>query len=131
MYGPTETTVWSAVQRVEPGGAPVAIGEPIAATRLYVLEPHGDLAPLGVPGELCIGGAGVATGYWKRPELTAERFGPDPFDAGPAARLYRTGDRVRRRADGLIEFLGRLDDQVKVQGLRSAGEIERGWPSCP
>ena len=132
MYGPTETTVWSAVQRVEPGGAPVAIGEPIAATRLYVLEPHGELAPIGVPGELCIGGAGVATGYWRRPELTAERFRPDPFDADSGARLYRTGDRVRRRADGLLEFLGRLDDQVKVQGLRiELGEIEARLAELP
>jgi amino acid adenylation domain-containing protein len=132
MYGPTETTVWSAVQRVEPGAAPVAIGEPIASTQLYVLEPHGDLAPIGVPGELCIGGAGVAIGYWKRPELTDERFRPDPFAADPAARLYRTGDRVRRRADGLIEFLGRTDDQVKVQGLRiELGEIEAQLAELP
>ena len=131
MYGPTETTVWSAVQRVEASEAPVAIGEPVANTRLYVLEPHGDLAPIGVPGELCIGGAGVATGYWRRPELTAERFRPDPF-APPGARLYRTGDRVRRRADGLIEFLGRLDDQVKLQGLRiELGEIEARLAELP
>ena len=132
MYGPTETTVWSAVQRVESGSAPVAIGEPVANTRLYVLEPHGEPAPIGVPGELWIGGAGVAIGYWKQPGLTAERFRPDPFAAASGARMYRTGDRVRRRSDGLIEFLGRLDEQVKVQGLRiELGEIEARLAELP
>ncbi len=149
MYGPTETTVWSAVQRVEAGGAPVSIGTPVANTTLHVLDASGEPLPVGVPGELCIGGAGVARGYWKRPELTAERFVPDVLQAIPAApaqpiaqashgaqasqgaqadhgaRLYRTGDRVRRRADGTLEFLGRLDHQVKVQGFRiEPGEIE-------
>jgi acyl carrier protein len=88
--------------------------------------------PAGVPGELCIGGAGVARGYWNRPELTAQRFVPDPFVKNPDARLYKTGDRVRRRRDGTIEFLGRFDFQVKVQGFRiELGEIESVLTSVP
>ena len=123
MYGPTETTIWSSLSRVRPG--PVSIGEPIANTEMHVLEPGGGLAPLGVPGELHIGGAGLARGYLGRPELTAERFVSHPFGPDPGDRLYRTGDLVRRRAGGDIEFLGRLDTQVKLRGFRiELGEIE-------
>ncbi|MGA5301850.1 amino acid adenylation domain-containing protein [Nucisporomicrobium flavum] len=122
MYGPTETTIWSAVSRVT---GDVRLGEPIANTELHVLDAHGELAPAGVPGELHIGGAGLARGYLGRPELTAERFVPHPFPIGLGHRLYRTGDLVRRRADGGLEFLGRMDHQVKLRGFRiELGEIE-------
>ncbi|MBT8226876.1 MAG: amino acid adenylation domain-containing protein [Dactylosporangium sp.] len=122
MYGPTETTIWSSVARVGPG--PITIGEPIANTELHVMDGPGQLSPLGVPGELHIGGAGLARGYLGRPELTAERFPRGPF-GDPGDRLYRTGDLVRRRSDGSIEFLGRLDHQVKLRGFRiELGEIE-------
>ena len=123
MYGPTETTIWSSVARIHDGA--VSIGQPIANTELHVLDPSDRLAPLGVPGELCIGGAGLARGYLDRPELTAERFVRHPFASGDGERLYRTGDLVRRRRDGSIEFLGRLDHQVKLRGFRiELGEIE-------
>ena len=122
VYGPTETTVWSSVARVPRDGSPVTIGFPIANTSLHVLDRDGRLAPVGLAGELHIGGRGVVRGYWNRPDLTAERFVPNPFGEG---RLYRTGDLVRRREDGALEFLGRLDHQVKVRGHRiELGEIE-------
>ncbi len=130
MYGPTETTVWSAVRRVLPqtngaAGGVEPIGHPIANTQLYVTSPDGALLPAGAIGELCIGGDGVALGYLNQPELTAERFVADPFSASADARLYRTGDRARRQPDGTVEFLGRLDHQVKVRGFRiELGEIE-------
>jgi amino acid adenylation domain-containing protein len=117
MYGPTETTIWSAVGRVARGAGPVLIAPPIANTQFYVLDPAGNVTPPGVPGELCIGGDGVARGYFKRPELTRERFIADPFSSRAGARLYRTGDVVRTRGDQL-EFLGRTDHQVKLRGFR-------------
>ncbi len=124
MYGPTETTVWSAVARIEQGQR-VLIGPPIANTTLYVVDVAGQPCPIGVPGELLIGGDGVALGYLNRPELTAERFVADPFGNQPGARLYKTGDLVRRLPDGRLEFLGRLDHQVKIRGFRvELGEIE-------
>ncbi|HEY6930897.1 MAG TPA: amino acid adenylation domain-containing protein, partial [Thermoanaerobaculia bacterium] len=130
LYGPTETTIWSAAQRVENvvTTAIAPIGQPLANTRLYVLDRHGELAPIGIPGELFIGGSGIALGYWNRPELTAEKFVPDRFAVEPGQKrqkLYRTGDLVRRRRDGTIDYLGRLDSQVKVRGFRiELGEIE-------
>ncbi|HYO13133.1 MAG TPA: amino acid adenylation domain-containing protein [Thermoanaerobaculia bacterium] len=126
VYGPTETTVWSSVLRVEETAAVLPIGRPIGNTQLYVVDPWGNPAPVGVPGELLIGGEGVARGHRGRPALTAERFVPDPFAEGrPGARLYRTGDLARRRGDGVLEFLGRIDHQVKVRGFRiELGEIE-------
>ena len=125
LYGPTETTIWSAVHRVRDEAGAVPIGEPIANTQMYVLDPHLRPQPIGVPGELYIGGIGVARGYLNRPDLTAEKFISDPFRTGGASKLYRTGDLVRRRSDGQIEFLGRKDDQVKVRGFRiELGEIE-------
>ncbi len=126
-YGPTEATVWSSVYECEPGegDGTVPIGRPIANTRLYVLDRAGQLVPSLVPGELYIGGDGITRGYWKRPELTQASFVPDPFAADPAAKLYRTGDMVRSRPDGNLEFLGRLDQQVKIRGLRiELGEVE-------
>lgn len=130
MFGPTETTVWSTIHRVEPGLDAVPIGRPIANTVCEIVEPSGARAPVGVLGELLIGGEGVARGYHQRFELTAERFIPDPNR--PGQRLYRTGDLARRRRDGAIEFLGRMDHQVKVRGHRiELGEIEAGLRAGP
>jgi amino acid adenylation domain-containing protein len=123
LYGPTETTANAAAARLS--GDRVVIGRPAAGARLYVLDRHLQPVPTGVAGELCVGGAGVARGYLGRPGLTAERFIPDPFGAVSGARLYRTGDQVRWRSDGELEYLGRLDDQVKLRGHRiELGEIE-------
>ncbi|MBU6399317.1 MAG: amino acid adenylation domain-containing protein [Verrucomicrobia bacterium] len=125
LYGPTETTIWSSAQPVPPGTGIVPIGRPIANTQFYILDCHGQPAPVGVPGELFIGGDGVARGYWNQPELTREKFIPDPYRDQPDARLYRTGDRARYRPDGTVEFLGRADHQVKIRGHRiELGEIE-------
>jgi len=125
MYGPTETTVWSTCARITDTANGIRIGKPIANTTAYVLDAHQNLCPIGVAGELCLGGAGVTLGYWRRPELTAERFIADPFSTTPGATLYRTGDRARWRSDGTLEHLGRLDDQVKLRGFRiELGEIE-------
>lgn len=125
LYGPTETTVYSTGGRVTHPRAGISIGRPVANTTVRVLDAQRQLCPIGVPGELYIGGAGVALGYLHRAELTAERFLPDPFAATPMARLYRTGDRARWLANGTLEHLGRLDFQVKVRGFRiELGEIE-------
>jgi acyl-coenzyme A synthetase/AMP-(fatty) acid ligase len=125
MYGPTETTVWSTCARITSTSNGITIGKPIANTTVYILDVQKNLCPIGVPGELCIGGDGVTLGYWNRPELTADRFIPDPFSTVPGARLYRTGDRARWRNDGTLEHLGRLDFQVKIRGYRiELGEIE-------
>jgi amino acid adenylation domain-containing protein len=125
VYGPTETTIWSTVHRVRDPHTAIPIGHPIANTRVHVLEPSGQPSPVGVAGELCIGGEGVARGYRNRPELTAEKFVTVSLPQGGYERVYRTGDMARFRADGALEFLGRRDTQVKVRGYRiELGEIE-------
>ena len=125
MYGSTETTVWTTCARVRDTGNGIGIGKPIANTTAYILDAQKNLCATGVPGELCVGGAGVTLGYWKRPELTAERFIADPFSEAPGTTLYRTGDRARWRNDGTLEHLGRHDDQVIVRGFRvELGEID-------
>jgi aspartate racemase len=125
LYGPTETTIWSTLAQVDHGAHPVSIGCPIANTQVYVLDPHRQPVPIGVVGELWVGGAGLARGYLNRPELTQEKFIADPFRPSPAARLYRTGDLARYRPDGMLECLGRADQQVKIRGFRiELGEIE-------
>jgi amino acid adenylation domain-containing protein len=126
MYGPTETTIWSSLYRVREASAGAApIGKPIANTSFYILDAQRQPLPIGAAGELYIGGDGVARGYFRRPELTAERFVRDPFRNQPDARMYRTGDLARYRADGNVQFLGRADFQVKLRGFRiELGEIE-------
>ncbi len=130
MYGPTETTIWSSTETASADESVVNIGRPIANTQLYVLDERREPVAVGVPGELYIGGDGVTRGYWQRPDLTAERFVPDPFvkpecAAPGGARMYRTGDLARWRPDGRIDFLGRADFQVKIRGYRiELGEIE-------
>ena len=132
MYGPTETTIWSSALELTRGHGPPPIGGPIANTRFYVVDRHLQPAPIGVPGELLIGGEGVARGYRNRPELTAERFIDDPFDPAYGGRVYRTGDRMRFRGDGTLEFLGRLDHQVKLHGYRiELGEVEASLDGHP
>jgi acyl-coenzyme A synthetase/AMP-(fatty) acid ligase/acyl carrier protein len=132
MYGPTETTVWSAIHRVTRCEDPMPIGGPIGNTQVYILDAQGRLAPRGAVGELCIGGAGVAAGYWNRPELTAERFIDNRLADARGGRLYRTGDLARWRSDGKLEFLGRADTQVKVRGFRiELGEIEAALSAHP
>jgi amino acid adenylation domain-containing protein len=132
-YGPTEAAVWSTVYKCEPGqpNKIVPIGRPIPNARVYVLDSHLNLLPVGVPGELCIGGPGVVRGYLNRPEETAERFVPDPFNTEPGAKLYKSGDLVRYLEDGNLELLGRLDHQVKIRGFRiEVEEIEAVIAEC-
>ena len=124
VYGPTETTIWSAMKKLATDEK-VSIGKPIANTQIYILHGDNGLNPIGVTGEICIGGDGLARGYLNREELTAERFITDPFSNEAGARLYKTGDLGRWLPDGNIEWLGRLDDQVKVRGYRiELGEID-------
>ncbi|HET6975219.1 MAG TPA: amino acid adenylation domain-containing protein [Pyrinomonadaceae bacterium] len=125
LYGPTETTIFSGVVRVTDNAGPVPIGPPLANSRFYVVDQFMNPVPIGIYGELLIGGTGLAHGYLRRPDLTAEKFIPDPFGSEPGARLYRTGDLVRYFEDGKLEFGGRLDHQVKVRGFRiELGEVE-------
>jgi amino acid adenylation domain-containing protein/non-ribosomal peptide synthase protein (TIGR01720 family) len=133
LYGPTETTIWSALHRLAGGGgAWTSLGRPLANTQLHCLDRRLQPVAIGAVGELLIGGAGLARGYLGRPDLTAERFVPDPFSQEPGARLYRTGDLARRQGDGTIEFCGRLDHQVKIRGFRiELGEIEAALARCP
>ncbi|HEV2436447.1 MAG TPA: amino acid adenylation domain-containing protein [Verrucomicrobiae bacterium] len=137
-YGPTETTITATAFEITPRpGEPttdrrVPIGRPLANRVAYILDPHGHAVPIGVPGHLHIGGTGLARGYLNRPELTAEKFIPDPFSAAPGARMYQTGDLARYRSDGNIEFLGRVDHQVKLRGFRiELGEIEAALGQHP
>ncbi|KZS47034.1 hypothetical protein AWU65_14425 [Paenibacillus glucanolyticus] len=122
-YGPTETTVCATLAQCVSGMAKAPIGTPISNKKVYILNPALQVMPIGVPGELCVGGVGIARGYWQRPELTAEKFIDNPFE--PGERLYRTGDLVRWLPDGSIEYVGRIDEQVKIRGNRvELGEIE-------
>ena len=123
MYGPTEATIWSSSEKAEPTDGLVNVGYPISNTQLYVLDAAQQPVATGIPGELYIGGEGVTRGYWKRPDLTEERFLPNPFIK--QTRMYRTGDLVCRRKDGKLDFMGRVDSQVKLRGCRiELGEIE-------
>ncbi|MGB5325667.1 MAG: amino acid adenylation domain-containing protein [Pseudomonadales bacterium] len=131
MYGPTETTVWSTAYRIDPD-QPLYIGKPIANTQCHVLDDRLEPQPIGVPGELYIGGDGVTAGYLNQPELTAERFVKDPFSNNENSQLYRTGDLVRWHSDGQLQFLGRIDNQVKLRGFRiELGEIETAISKHP
>lgn len=126
LYGPTETTIWSSAIKISQLDQHISIGRPLANTQLYILDPYLQLQPIGAPGELYIGGEGLARGYLHRPELTAERFLPDPFNSQAGSRFYRTGDRACYLADGTIEHLGRFDTQIKLRGFRiELEEIER------
>lgn len=129
-YGPTEATTFSSCHRFDKAAVTsVPIGRPIAGTRIYLLDDQRELVPIGVPGEIYIGGPGVARGYLNQSSLTAERFGEDPFL--PAGRLYRSGDLARWREDGSLDFLGRVDQQLKVRGFRiEPGEIEAALRRC-
>src|SRR5829696_63441 len=132
MYGPTEATVWATTQQIDPADDAVLIGRPLANVQAYVTDAHQRPMPVNVPGELLLGGDGIVRGYLDRPSLTADRFIPDPFSSDPGARLYRTGDLARWRPSGELEFLGRLDHQVKISGHRiELGEIENALAGHP
>src|SRR5207237_3122975 len=122
MYGPTETTIWSSCTRIEHGSGPVLIGPPISETQIYVLDEDLQPVSIGMTGELYIGGAGVARGYLHRPELTQQRFIPDPFSGEPGPRPYKTGDLGRVLPSRATEYPGRMVYQAKVHGSR----LERG-----
>jgi amino acid adenylation domain-containing protein len=132
LYGPTETTVYSALCRVEPGDGPILVGRPVDNTVIHIVDRRMQRQPVGLPGELLIGGEGLAAGYRGRPDLTAEKFIADPFCPQPGARLYRTGDLAFWRADGTLQVIGRIDHQIKLRGFRiELGEIESvlaQWP---
>ncbi|TSC19397.1 condensation domain-containing protein, partial [Corallococcus sp. Z5C101001] len=135
QYGPSEThaaSAWRASGTPSPWPPLPPVGTPLPSTQVYVLDPRREPCPIGVPGELFIGGEGLAHGYHARPDLTAERFVPSPFSSTPGARLYRTGDKARWLADGQLEFLGRLDGQVKLRGFRvELGEVEAALRALP
>ena len=132
MYGPTETTIWSTAHRVEAEDKSISIGRPIHNTQIYVLDSNLQPVPIGIPGELCIGGVGVARGYLHLPELTSEKFIPDPFSTESGARLYKTGDLARYLPDGSLDLVGRIDHQIKIRGFRiEPGEIESTLTQCP
>ena len=135
-YGPTECTTFACTYRIGPSserdGGPIPIGRPINHTECHIVDEKLAPVPVGEPGELLLGGAGLALGYYRRPELPAEKFIPNPFDTDSGSRLYRTGDRCRWRQDGLIEYLGRVDDQIKLRGYRiEPGEIEAALRKLP
>ena len=131
LYGPTETTIWSTASKVENGNREVSIGKPIANTQIYLLDAENEPVPIGVVGELYIGGKGLANGYQNRAEMTAERFVPDPYSRRGGGRLYRTGDLARYDENGKIRYVGRGDEQVKVRGYRiETGEIEFELSQC-
>jgi amino acid adenylation domain-containing protein len=132
FYGPTETTVWSTFHQFRSKAEPLTVGRPLANTQVYILDKNLHPVPIGVPGEIHIGGDGVACGYLKRPQLTAEKFVADPFSAKAHAKLYKTGDVGRYFPDGRVEFLGRIDTQVKLRGYRiELGEIEAALTKHP
>jgi amino acid adenylation domain-containing protein len=134
LYGPTETAVLSSthlITSLDEDATSVSLGHTISNTTTYILDRHLEPVPIGIAGEICIGGDAVALGYWNRPEITADRFVPDPFTDRPGTTLYRTGDLGRRHADGTVEFLGRIDRQVKIRGFRiEPGEIESVIQGC-
>jgi acyl-coenzyme A synthetase/AMP-(fatty) acid ligase/acyl carrier protein len=133
-YGPTEGTVWSSVYHCQSSGlrTQVPIGRPIANMQINLLDKYLNPVPIGVPGEIHIGGAGIARGYLNRPELTKDKFIPNPFSNEPGTRLYKTGDLARYLPDGNIEFLGRIDNQVKIRGFRiELGEVESALSQHP
>jgi amino acid adenylation domain-containing protein len=132
VYGPTETTIWSTVARLGGAAGPISIGEPIGDTSVLILDDNLEPVPPGVAGEIYLGGTGVSRGYRNRPDLTAARFLPDPYAAVAGARIYRTGDRGRRHPDGRLEYLGRVDRQIKLRGFRiEPAEVERALQAHP